>query len=93
MPKYIKKFNESNSQDFEKQVVDRLLKIIEDNQEYLTKAENLPQLAKLGYMFNALFYTGRICYGFDGAIKKEGSCENNPRYELEDGDKIDYINR
>jgi hypothetical protein len=48
---------------YEKNVIDPILKIIKDNQEYLTQPENLPQLAKLGFLYNTLWYAGRICWG------------------------------
>jgi len=37
----------NNRFKFEKEVIDPILTIIRNNQEYLTKLENLPQLAKL----------------------------------------------
>jgi hypothetical protein len=72
--------------NFEKKVIDPLLKTIEKHQEYLTRPENLPQLAKLGYMFETLFIYGRMCWGHEGIIRKskKGICENNPRYEIND---------
>ena len=73
---------------FESKIIKPILKVIEKNQDYLCKLENLPQLAKLGYMFNALWYAGRVCYGYDGIVKKGSTCENNPKYEL--GDNIEY---
>lgn len=71
--------------NFEEKVIDVILNTIKDNQVYLTQPENLPQLAKLGYMYNSLWYAGRICWGFDGIIKKSknGICEDNPKYKIE----------
>jgi hypothetical protein len=68
---------------FEKNVIDVILKTIKDNQEYLTQPENLPQLAKLGYMYNTLWYAGRLCWGYDGKILKSKQCEDNPKYKIE----------
>lgn len=71
---------------FEKSVIDPLLTVIRDNQEYLTKKENLPQLAKLGYMYNTLWYSGRLCWGSDGFLSKSKNtydCEENPKYKIE----------
>lgn len=58
----------NNRFKFEEEVIDPILILIRDNQEYLTKLENLPQLAKLGYMYNTLWYAGRICWGSDGIL-------------------------
>ena len=75
---------------FEENIIDPILILIRDNQEYLTMPENLPQLAKLGYMYNTLWYDGRLCWGSDGILldpilKKEieesdydDDDENNP---------------
>jgi hypothetical protein len=76
------------STKYEKLIINPILKVIEKNQDYLCKPENLTQLAKLGYMFDNLWYAGRVCYGYYGAIKKGNSCENNPKYEI--GDNIKY---
>lgn len=74
---------------YEKNVINPILKVIEKKQDYLCKPENLPQLAKLGFMFNTLWYSGRVAYGYDGIVTKRGSsCENNPKYEI--GDNIKY---
>ena len=64
---------------YEKTVIEPIMKVIENNQVFLTKPENLPQLAKLGFMFERLYYAGRICYGYDGIVKRGSSCENNPK--------------
>lgn len=74
--------------NYERKVINPILKVIEKNQDYLCKVENLPQLAKLGYMFNTLWYSGRVAYGYDGIVKKGSTCENNPKYEI--GDHIAY---
>lgn len=82
---------------YEKKIIDPILKVIKNNQEYLTMEENLPQLAKLGFIYNTLFYQGRICYGYEGLIYKSrrGDCEDNPKYQLEDcepiNDEIDNL--
>lgn len=68
---------------FEAPVIDPLLKMIRDNQEYLTRPENLPQLAKLGFAYNFLWYAGRAAYGYKGTIAGAGSCEENPKYKIE----------
>ena len=53
---------------FEQNVIDPILLLIRNNQEYLTKEQNLPQLAKLGFMYNTLWYAGRLAWGFDGIL-------------------------
>lgn len=58
----------STSFKFEEEIIDPILNCIKDNQEYLTKPENLPQLAKLGFMYNTLWYSGRVCWGSDGEL-------------------------
>lgn len=68
---------------FEKKVIDVLLSTIKDNQEYLTQPENLPQLAKLGYIYEMLWYSGRYCWGHDGILGKSYECEDNPKYKIE----------
>lgn len=76
---------------FERQVIDPILNLIKKNQEYLTQPENLPQLAKLGYMYNTLWYAGRSCWGYNGLIKKagkNGQCEDNPKYKIDICDPI-----
>jgi hypothetical protein len=74
---------------YEKAVIRPILSAVEKYQEFLTQPENLPQLAKLGFMFEKFWYAGRVAYGYDGRIKKGSSCENNPKYEL--GDTIKYL--
>lgn len=68
---------------FEKKVIDIILEIIKDNQEYLTKKENLPQLAKLGYMYNTLWYAWRVCWGYKWLLANWEDCEDNPKYKIE----------
>lgn len=74
---------------FEKAVIDKILNLIKKNQVYFTQKENLPQLAKLGYMYNSLWYSGRLCWGYNGILTPEGKgktygeCENNPKYKIE----------
>jgi hypothetical protein len=69
--------------NFETKIIDLILTYIRDNQDELCKPEGLPLLAKLGYIYNTLWYGGRICYGFDGILNKENSCEDNPKYKIE----------
>lgn len=81
--------------EFEKEIIIPILDIIKNEQDYLCKKENLPQLAKLGFMFNTLFYGGRVAYGYNGIIEKGDSCEDNPKYMIEDfgntDEQEDYI--
>jgi hypothetical protein len=79
---------------YEERIIDTILNVIKDNQTYLTQKKNLPQLAKLGYMYNTLWYGGR-CASYDGVIDKkvyaeddgetwEGEqCDDNPKYKIE----------
>lgn len=78
---------------YEQRIIDVILNTIKDNQVYLTQRENLPQLAKLGYMYNTLWYAGRVA-SYDGAIPKlvvteDGEswecnqCADNPKYKIE----------
>lgn len=53
---------------FEEKVIDPILNIIKDNQKYLTKKANLPQLAKLGFIYNHFWYGGRVCWGHNGRL-------------------------
>lgn len=89
-------FIEDRHFKFEEKVINPILECIRDNQEYLTQLENLPQLAKLGYMYNTLWYDGRICWGSDGILRggakttdEDGEetsywdCEDNPKYKIE----------
>ena len=48
---------------FKKLVIDPILKTIKTYQEYLTKPKKLPQLAKICYIYNTLWYHGRIFWG------------------------------
>lgn len=82
---------------FEEVVINPILEYIRDNQEELTKDENLPILGKLGYMYNTLWYAGRLGWGYDSELRggklKEvdedgdeynyGDCEENPKYKIE----------
>lgn len=68
--------------NYEDEIIDPILNLIQDNQRYLCKIENLPQLAKLGYIFNSLYYAGRFCWGFEGHIEKLGECESNPKDKI-----------
>lgn len=74
---------------FEENVIDPILSIIRDHQEYLTQPDNLPQLAKLGYMYNTLWYNGRICWGDDGILHDKKMLKKLREKEDEDGD-TDY---
>jgi hypothetical protein len=102
---FVENLNIDRRFKFEEKVIDPILTLIRDNQEYLTQPENLPQLAKLGWMYNTLWYSGRICWGYDGILldpklKKNDneddedniyhytSCEDNPKYKIEDCDPI-----
>ena len=79
---------------YEERIIDSILNCIKENQEYLTQKENLPQLAKLGYMYNTLWYGGRTA-SYEGIIDKvevdEGDgeiyyydqCDDNPKYKIE----------
>lgn len=57
---------DDNTFKFEKNVIDPLLNAISEHQVYLSKRANLPQLAKLGYIYETLFSAGRICWGHKG---------------------------
>lgn len=74
---------------FEARVIDPILSMITKNLDYLTQPENLPQLAKLGFMYNTLWYVGRHSYGYNGEAKisAQGQCKDNPKYKLEVCDK------
>lgn len=80
---------------YEKNIISPLLNLIKENSIYLTRPENLPQLAKLGFIFQITYYYGRTCWGFQGILEKSADCENNPRdlfEKIETGkDKIDEI--
>lgn len=69
--------------NFEARIINPILNAIKNNLDYLTQPENLPQLAKLGYMYNTLWYGGRISFGYNGIVKEGYECENNPKYKLE----------
>jgi hypothetical protein len=87
---------------------DQTLQIVERNLTYLTQDENLPQLGFLMKYWENLFYSGRRVFGYDITYGNEesweapldiylldftGQCENNPKYEIEDGSKISYNNQ
>ena len=55
---------------YEEEIIDPILNYIKDNQEFLTQPENLPILAKLGYMYNTLWHIGRSMWGYDGKMWK-----------------------
>lgn len=69
--------------NFEARIINPILTAIKNNLDYLTQPENLPQLAKLGYMYNTLWYGGRISFGYEGIVKEGYECEDNPKYKLE----------
>lgn len=69
---------------YERYTIKPILDAIEKHQDFLCKPENKPQLAKLGYMFEKLWYSGRVAYGTEGKVKKGYDCEDNPKYILED---------
>lgn len=66
---------------FESRIINPILRIIKNNQEYLTKPENLPQLAKLGYMYNTLWYSGRHA-SYENIIEPNQN-DDNPKYKIE----------
>lgn len=79
---------------YEQRIIDTILNTIKEHQVYLTQPENLPQLAKLGYMYNTLWYGGRIasyngiipkdkCTESDGSIYEFPQCDENPKYKIE----------
>lgn len=79
---------------FESRIIDPILKLIKIHQGYLTQKENLPQLAKLGYMYNTLWYAGRHA-SYSKVIEKN-QCDDNPKYKIdicepEDEDIENYI--
>jgi len=79
---------------YEERIIDTILNTIKEHQVYLTQKENLPQLAKLGYMYNTLWYGGRCasydgvipkaeCIESDGSVYKYAQCDDNPKYKIE----------
>lgn len=68
---------------FEARIINPVLNTIIKNLDYLTEPENLGQLAKLGYMYEKLWYAGRYSFGYEGKIKSGYECEDNPKYKLE----------
>jgi hypothetical protein len=75
---------------FEEEVIDPILELIRDNQEFLTKPENLPQLAKLGYMYNSLWYSGRVCWGSSGLLLDPEIKKAIEEYDYEDEENSPY---
>ena len=75
---------------FEEEVIDPILNCIKDNQEYLTKKENLPQLAKLGFMYNTLWYAGRVCWGHSGELWNKYQKFKVPELVEEYGEDDEY---
>lgn len=68
---------------------DKMLKFVEKHQSHLCKKENLNQLAYVMLRWEILYHVGRVCFGYEGIVRKGYQCENNPKYELGDG-KIKY---
>jgi hypothetical protein len=75
---------------FESLVLDPILNCIKDNQEYLTHLENLPQLSKMGYMYNTLWYAGRICWGYNGILRVSPTVKILGEEYNEDEENEDY---
>jgi len=80
---------------YEEKVIDVILGLIRDNQEYLTQPENLPQLAKLGFMYDTLWYAGRRCWGSNGilrdGVKQQNlTDEQKENYGVEEGEEVNY---
>lgn len=73
---------------FEANIIDPILLLIRNNQEYLTQPANLPQLAKLGYMYNTLWYAGGVCWGSSGLLIDPSLRKELKEYEG-DGDEED----
>ena len=80
--------------EYEKLVIDKILTLIKDNQLYLTEKENLPQLAKLGYMYDTLWYAGRLCWGSGGRLrgdaKKSMTLEEKEEYGISEDEEANY---
>jgi hypothetical protein len=70
-------------QKFEERIIDKLLEVISVNLDYLTQPENIPALGKLGHIYNRLWYAGRFAYGYEGKLRKDNQCDENPKYKLE----------
>ena len=70
-------------QKFEERIIDKLLEVISVNLDYLTQPENIPALGKLGHIYNRLWYAGRFAYGYNGKLRKDNQCDENPKYKLE----------
>lgn len=70
-------------QKFEERIIDKLLEVISVNLDYLTQPENIPALGKLGHIYNRLWYAGRFAYGYEGRLRKDNQCDENPKYKLE----------
>lgn len=78
---------------YEERIIDPILNTIKEHQEYLTQKENLPQLAKLGYMYNTLWHGGRLA-SYNNIISKQSvdkgdgeiyyydQCDDNPKYKI-----------
>lgn len=58
---------------YEDLVINPIINFIKDNQTYLSKKENLPQLCKLGYLYGLLWYAGRNAYGYEGLVSRNKS--------------------
>lgn len=68
--------------DYEKNIINPILNVINKYQDYLCKKENLPQLAKLIFIFEKLWYSGNIAYGSIGILNKGDVCNMNAECKL-----------
>jgi hypothetical protein len=87
MIKTFESFVEDKNFRYEEEIIDPILNCIKDNQVYLTMTENLPQLAKLGYMYNTLWYAGRVCWGYSGILVDKTKRKNLQDIEEEEYDE------
>jgi hypothetical protein len=73
---------------------DDILSIVNGNLEYLTKKNNLPQLGFLMWTWENVYHLGRIASEEKSLNMPDlkYQCGNNPKYEIEDGYKLDYKN-
>ena len=87
--RHLRPFNEAKKKKFEyeKEIIDPIVELME---ELSQNVETAPQLAKIGYMYNHLWYAGRRAWGYDGLIQKGNDCENNPKYKIEDLNELAY---
>jgi hypothetical protein len=75
------------SKNLETRLINPLLRAIRDNADYLTQPENLPQLAKLGYVYKTLWNAGREWVKNNPTFPNWENYtiwfSNNPKYKLE----------